>query len=164
VRRYRYVGPEAVRRSVAGHAAGAPVRTSEELGRVLAELGEDEPCTYVITLGGELRLADRRSEHVACAGGEEVLAAGELAFERERAGWRVTHASNQSTGYCPEPSSWGEVERALDTIGVRHGGGFTHALVFRLCNACGERNIVKDSDFACEVCGAELPREWNFEG
>ena len=153
-----------MRRSVAGHAAGAPVRTSEELASVLAQLGDEEPCTYVITLARELRLADRRSEHVACAGGEDVLAAGELAFERERAGWRMTHASNQSTGYCPEPSSWGEVARALDGIGVRHGDGFTHALVFRRCSACGERNIVKDGDFACDVCGAELPREWNFEG
>jgi uncharacterized Zn finger protein (UPF0148 family) len=34
--------------------------------------------------------------------------------------------------------------------------------VFRRCGACGERNLVKDGDFACAICGAELPRTWNF--
>lgn len=160
-RRYRYVGPEQVRRAVAGEDAGAIVRAGDDLARLGADSAE--PFTYVIDLQGNLRLADRRSEHVACAGGEDVLAAGEIAFDRDGDRWRVAEVSNQSTGYCPEPSSWDAVARALDAIGAEHAGGFTHALVFRRCESCGERNIVKDESFVCDVCGADLPREWNFD-
>jgi hypothetical protein len=35
-----------------------------------------EPLTFVVTLDGYLRLAPRRSEHVDCAAGQDVLAAG----------------------------------------------------------------------------------------
>jgi hypothetical protein len=74
----------------------------------------------------------------------------------------VEEISNQSTGFCPEPESWPVVAAALDTLGVRHPGRFTLAVVFRRCPACGERNVVKDGWFACGVCGADLPAEWNF--
>ena len=40
--------------------------------------------------------------------------------------------------------------------------GFTHAVVFRRCEACGQRNVVKDDAFVCAVCDADLPAEWNF--
>jgi hypothetical protein len=33
---------------------------------------------------------------------------------------------------------------------------------FRRCDACGQRNIVKDDDFTCAICGGELPATWNF--
>jgi hypothetical protein len=71
----------------------------------------------------------------------------------------VVEASNQSTGYCPEPESWTAVAAALDRIGVPHPGGFTLEIMFRRCPKCGERNMVKDGWFAC---GAELPKEWNL--
>ena len=46
----------------------------------------------VVTLDGVLRLAPRRSEHVALAGGRHVLAAGEMTFVGSAPGWRVTPA------------------------------------------------------------------------
>jgi hypothetical protein len=69
--------------------------------------------------------------------------------------------SNQSTGYCPEPESWPAVEAALNAIGVDHSGRFDPAIIFRLCS-CGQRNIVKDDNYVCPVCGSGLPRYWNF--
>ncbi len=47
-------------------------------------------------------------------------------------------------------------------IGVEHPGRFTTKIVFRLCTHCGERNVVKDEWFVCEVCGGDLPEFWNF--
>ncbi|WBB70775.1 hypothetical protein [Micromonospora sp. WMMD812] len=161
-RRYRYVGPADVRASVGDAPAGAPIRSAVDLDAYLAAADprdRDEPFTYVIDPDGTLRLAPRRSEHVACAGGGDVLGAGEIAFARERDGWVVTEVSNQSTGYCPDPASWAAVADALDRAGVGRPEGFTAAVVFRRCLACGERNVVRDDDYICALCGAELPED-----
>jgi hypothetical protein len=91
-----------------------------------------------------------------------VLSAGELYFLVRDEGVEVAEASNQSTGYCPEPASWPAVAAALERIGVAHPGRFTVEVVFRRCETCGERNVVKDGWFVCGVYGAELPGEWNF--
>lgn len=121
-----------------------------------------EPLTFVIALDGMLRLAPRRSEHVALAGGRDVLAAGEMTFANAETGWRVTEVTNQSTGYCPDPDSWPAVARALDHVGLPHPGDFTDKVIFRRCPTCGERNIVRDDDFTCVLCNSGLPVQWNF--
>ena len=72
------------------------------MGIPLLQLQKGEEVNFVIDLTGTLRLAPRRSEHVACAGGGPVLSAGEIVFRRERGGWTVGEVSNQSTGYCPD--------------------------------------------------------------
>jgi hypothetical protein len=119
-------------------------------------------ATFVIDEKGDLLLADRRSEHVACAGGGPVQSAGEMFFRVEVGRAELAEASNQSTGYCPEPESWPVVAAALNRTGVAHPGRFTTAVVFRRCGTCGERNVVKDCWFFCGVCGADLPAAWNF--
>jgi hypothetical protein len=119
-------------------------------------------ATFVIGLAGRLRIADRRSEHVACAGGEPVLSAGEISFlvgEKIEAG----DVSNQSTGYCPEPESWPQVALVLDRIPLHHPGKFTHEIVFRRCFSCDQINIVKDGWLVCLACGKELPMQWNLD-
>ena len=161
-RRYRYVGPAEMRASVADAPAGWPVRSPVDLDAYLAAADprdRDEPFTYVIDTAGTLRLAPRRSEHVACAGGEEVLGAGEIAFAGDPGGWVVTEVSNHSTGYCPDPASWAAVAGALDRAGIDRPEGFTVAVVFRRCFDCGERNLVRDGDYICALCGAELPED-----
>lgn len=122
----------------------------------------DEAATFVVGLDGTLRLAPRRSEHVALAGGHDVLAAGEMAFAPAGPGWYVSAVTNQSTGYCPDPDSWPAVARALDRLGVHHPGHFTNEFIFRRCPTCGERNIVRDADFICAVCDSALPALWNL--
>ncbi|WP_067477413.1 hypothetical protein [Actinomadura hibisca] len=146
MRAYPYVGPADLLAAVDG-PGGVP----------LGEMGDrdaDEPFTYVVALDGTLLLAPQRSEHVACAGGAPVLAAGEITF----AGGEVVEVSNQSTGYCPGPESWPAVAAALDRAGLRHPDGFTAEYVFRRCGACGQLAIVKDDHYVCAVCDAPLER------
>jgi hypothetical protein len=75
----------------------------------------------------------------------------------------VEEVTYLSTGYCPESESWPVVGHALDHFGVVHPGRFTTDVIFRLCPGCGERNVIKDGWFACQVCGGELPRMWNLD-
>jgi hypothetical protein len=156
MRRYAYVGPSAIRDR--GGALGTPIRVRADLD----PFATGEPLTFVIDATGVLRVADRRSEHVACAGGAEVRSAGELTAQRSAAGSLVVEISNQSTGYCPEPESWPAVASALDAAGIPHPGRFTFEVVFRRCPNCRERNLVKEDWFECAMCGSALPREWNF--
>lgn len=141
--------------SSAGFDAWVAAVTSAELA---------EPFTFVVDVAGVLRLAPRRSEHVVCAEGEPVLSAGEVGFRRESGRWAVGDVSNQSTGYCPDVSSWPAVANALDRAGLVRPSAFTHEVVFRRCPACREVNIVRDEDFFCVFCDAVLPQEWNVEG
>jgi hypothetical protein len=129
-------------------------------GRGEGELAE--PFTFVVGVDGVLRLAPRRSEHVACAGGRAVLSAGEISFVLDGGRLCVDEISNQSTGYCPDPASWPAVAEALDRAGLDHPGYFTDSIIFRRCPECGERNLVKDGHFFCAVCAAELPSTWNL--
>jgi hypothetical protein len=111
---------------------------------------------------GDLYVAPRRSEHVACAGGRPVLSAGEITFTRQDRRWTVTEVSNQSTGYCPEPSAWPAVAAACKRAGLEHPGEFTTAFEFRRCPDCDQINIVKDGDFTRAARGGGLPRDWNM--
>ena len=164
-REYYYVGPIAIRDAVKSQPAGVRIISLDELLTWLASPESIEPtprkahiATFTIDLRNDLLLAPRRSEHVACASGGPVLSAGEITFD----GNAVTEITNQSTGFCPEPESWTSVATALDRIGVPHPGRFTTEIVFRLCPACRERNIVKDSWFYCALCDGKLPEYWNF--
>jgi hypothetical protein len=148
---YRYVGPDEIRRR-ALHSAAADIARADDVAAWMVA----EPVTFVVTL----RVAPRRSEHVACARGEDVLAAGEMSFGP---GPVVEAVSNQSTGYCPDPDSWPAVAAALDKAGISRPENFTDPVVFRRCPACGERNLVRDADFTCAPCGGSLPDRWNFQ-
>lgn len=166
-RLYPYVGPAEIK-ARSSQSPGTSISCLDDLlGWVRGTAQRPGPdgliaSTFVIDAGGGLRLADRRSEHVACAGGEPVLSAGEMFFHVEGDHAEVIEASNQSTGYCPPPESWPTVAAALGRIGIGHPGQFTTAVIFRRCVVCAERNIVKDDWFTCSVCGADLPGEWNF--
>jgi hypothetical protein len=167
-RLYDYVGPSDIKARVAGRPAGTRMSSAADLlawvRRTGGHPGPDglHAATFVIDAAGDLLLTDRRSEHVACAGGVPVLSAGEMFVRVEDGRVAVAETSNQSTGFCPEPESWPAVAAALDRIGVPHPAGFTTAVVFRRCQKCSERNVVKDGWFVCGVCGTELPAEWNF--
>ncbi|MFE2913173.1 hypothetical protein [Kitasatospora indigofera] len=166
-RRYRYVGPADLRAAVRSGQAGARIGDAAEFARWAAARTADEladPFTFVVAADGFLRLAPRRSEHVACAGGEAVLGAGEAGFRRSGSGgWSVDFVSNQSTGYCPDVTCWPAVARALDRAGLEHPGGFTYEVVFRRCPACQELNIVREEHFVCVFCDTGLPGWWNVD-
>jgi hypothetical protein len=161
---YRFIGPRDILAEQLARGAGCLITSADELTAFLDQHTRDldEPFTFVVDLDGRLRLAPRRSEHVACAAGQPVLAAGELGFSRAGGGWLVREASNQSTGYCPEPASWTAVAEALRRAGLVPPTGFTTTLRFRRCAACGETNVIKDDWWVCAVCEAPLPAQWNF--
>ncbi|KIF71664.1 hypothetical protein HY68_28920 [Streptomyces sp. AcH 505] len=163
---YRYVGPVELKAAVRIDGGGCRIGAAADFAGWIAERSAAElaePFTFVIGTDGVLRLAPRRSEHVACAGGDMVLGAGEISFVRESDGWAVSEVSNQSTGYCPDISSWAEVARALDAVELGRPSGFTHELVFRRCPGCQEHNIVREDDFVCVFCGSDLPAAWNVD-
>jgi hypothetical protein len=133
-----------------------PRRSREDHAACGCARGE-RVATFVVE-STAARIANRRSEHVACAGGREVLAAARCSSTTPG-----HHAvSNLSSGFCPEPASWPAVATALDRAGIRHPGRFTDAFEFRRCDGCGERNLVKDDDYSCAICGAALSKTWNF--
>jgi len=160
---YTYVGPEEIRRSVASFPAGSAIASLRDLETWLVANPDalEEGATYVVDLQALLRLAPRRSEHVACAGGEEVLAAGEIRFQKRGSQLAVAEVSNQSTGYCPDTDCWAAVALALGRTGMTPPPGFTHEVIFRRCARCGERNLVKEGWFVCVFCDADLPAGWN---
>lgn len=162
--RYPYVGPEEIRLAVATSPAGVPILAARDVEAWLQATPDAliEGATYIVDLQGRLRLAPRRSEHVACAEGEDVLAAGEIRFQRDTHGVTVAEVSNQSTGYCPDTTCWTAVERALAHAGLNAPAGFTHEAIFRRCLRCGEVNLAKEGWFVCVFCEADLPQEWNI--
>src|SRR5688572_16337936 len=144
-RLYAYVGPEEIRQRAIRASGGTPIHSFAELQRWLrSPVPEDGEgllgATYVVSIEGVLVLADRRSEHVACASGQPVLAAGELFFRMDETP-RVEAVSNLSTGYCPEAECWPSVAAALDRAGLEHPASFTAEFIFRRCTGCGERNL-----------------------
>jgi hypothetical protein len=163
---YRYVGPPEIRASVRPGTEGRVIASTPDLAAWVSERGAAEtaePFTYVVGLDGRLRLAPRRSEHVACAGGHSVLAAGEMAFSHPSGRWTTHEVSNQSTGYCPDLDSWQAVARALEAVGIGHPGRFTHEVVFRRCERRRECSVVREDDFVCVFCGSDLPLAWNVD-
>ncbi len=166
---YRYVGPDAIRQGAECAPAGMRVASASDLVAWIEQTRQSRDAgglivaTFVVDRYGFLRAADRRSEHVICAGSDDVWSAGEMFFARTPSGLRVVEVSNQSTGYCPEPSSWPWVAAALDQVPLEHPDHFTFACTFRRCPACGQVNLIKDDLFECGVCGAPLPAHWNVD-
>lgn len=166
---YWYVGPKKIAARAPAAPAGIRVESPEDVRRWIRQTGQDADAagnvvaTFVIDEAGWLRIADRRSEHVACAGSRPVRSAGEMTFTVRMSGVSVTWVSNQSTGYCPEPDSWPAVEAALARAGIAAPDGFSRAFDLRRCPRCRSINIVKDGVFECGVCSTPLPGEWNFD-
>jgi hypothetical protein len=168
-RHYHYVGPHDLRQLLGQPNDRMPIRQPDDvrvwMRAAHQKLTAAQPitATFIIDTGGQLWIADRHSEHVACAAGQAVMAAGEITFAIDKGRIGVAEITNQSTGYCPEPESWAAVARALAAIGIAHPPGFTHLFLFRRCQRCGTINIIKEDVFECAVCETPLSREWNLE-
>lgn len=159
---FNYVGPVAIRLALQGAPTGMRINSANTLADWLRHHKDDDGgwVTYVISADGNLLIAPRRSEHVACAGGGPVLAAGEMRLDSKGV---VTEVTNNSTGFCPAEDCWPAVRSALDSAGLEHPGEFTFVAVFRRCSRCGSRNLVKDHWFVCAICNADLSPTWNFD-
>jgi hypothetical protein len=164
---YQYVGPPEIANAVNMNSHRVQIASCADVRRWIAtsfpppNARNRETATFIVDENGHLWIADRRSEHVACARGGRVLSAGEITFEIVNDHVAATFVTNQSTGYCPQPESWSNVAAALDKAGIDRFDDFDARYEFRRCG-CGQINIVKNGVFECSVCGAELPRDWNF--
>ena len=74
---YPYVGPDDIRQRSLDSPGGTPITTVAELLNWLQthpdfKSQQTVTVTFVIDAEGSLRIADRRSEHVACAQGGPV--------------------------------------------------------------------------------------------
>ncbi len=161
LKRYEYVGPEDLLELTESEPAGSSISALSDIEQWAEKTDQfaSDPvvATYIIDTTGRLRIADRHCEHVACASGRPVLAAGEITFEGFGSNLEVVEITNQSTAYCPEPTCWTVVEKALAAIGIPHPDGFTTEFIFRRCESCGTVNIIKDDWYSCAVCEKELP-------
>jgi len=157
---YEYVGSKGLAVESVGKTARTRIDNVDDVVywmRISGVVGAGERvATFIVDVAGRLWIADRHSEHVACADGQPVLSAGEMTFAIDRRGVEVVGVSNQSLGYCPSIGSWPAVAAALDAINIRHPGQFTAAYVIVRCRACDTRNIVKDDVYECAVCGSAL--------
>ena len=168
MKKYRYVGPANLLELVKTVPKGKTIILFSDVLDWVKEtdqalnVNNEVVATYIVDTKYHLLVADRHSEHVACAGGEDVLSAGEITFEISNGVVEVTEITNQSTGYCPEPHSWQAVDLAIKNIGIIYPKGFNREFVFRQCENCKAINIVKEEWYVCGECDSELPKHWNF--
>jgi len=168
IQSYFYVGSEEIAERVDKRYEGAKIRQITDIQKWIEDTdqtitNENITATFIINEEKELVISDRHSEHVMCAGGRNVLSAGEITFSFEQEEVSVNDISNQSTGYCPQSASWEIVEIVLDKIGIEHPQFFTRAFELRYCEQCQTKNLVKEEIYECAVCGADLDLEWNVD-
>ncbi len=162
------MGPNDLLELIKTVGKGNKISTSKD---VMCWVGETEQvldydnaviATYVVDLRNNLLVADRHSEHVVCAGGENVLSAGEITFCIDDSRVKVVEVTNQSTGYCPKPESWSTVKNALIAANIDRPNNFTRKFIFRVCEKCNLLNVVKEEWFVCVQCNEELNKLWNI--
>ena len=164
---YKYVGPIDLLELVKTVSKGVKVSSHLDVIHWVKdtdqEIDHDSQviATYIVDLDNNLLIADRHSEHVVCAGGEDVLSAGEITFSVEGSTVKVIEVTNQSTGYCPEPESWPYVKEALDKAELESPDSFGREYIFRRCEKCGLLNVVKENWFVCVGCDEDLSKLWN---
>jgi hypothetical protein len=167
-RQYKYVGPEELKQRLRREPHCIQVSSVADLvtwttlflpsGRTRGNVS----ATFIVDISEQLWIADRHSEHVTCANGQSVLAAGEMTFERHDTQILVSDVTNQSTGYCPEPECWEVIAQVLDRLEISRPSFLTAAFEFRRCDQCGTTNLIKESVFECAVCNSTLNRTWNY--
>jgi hypothetical protein len=164
-RAYPYVGPRELRELASAEITRIEPESEAHLASwIRASYGlEPTTFTYVVTELGRFRISDRHTEHVSCAEGLSVLAAGEVELIVKGDEVHVETLTNQSTGYCPEPSCFPAIARALAEAGLDPPSSFTHEFVFRRCRSCHDITVVKGAIFECPSCESDLPAEWNCD-
>lgn len=166
MRLYHYIGPKELLRSLDNTSPRHELTGPSGLEQFAKSIGVSfwngsATFSYVVLPPMRLFIADRRSEHLACARGEPVLTAGEITFTKGSSGLEVSAANNLSTGYCPESSSWGALDLALRAANLSGIHGFAPSFEFRFCAECSMTCVIKNEVYECPRCLGVLPREWN---
>jgi hypothetical protein len=160
---YHYIGAKEILKQVDITKIGKIISSQSDVKNWIIETNQtcnvnnEIIATFVIDLCENLRINDRRSEHIVCANGENILSAGEITFQiKHNQIISISQITNLSTGYCPSIKSWYFVEKALSKITIEFPPFFTTKFIFRICENCGDINLIKDSFFVCINCEKEL--------
>ena len=90
-----------------------------DLHKGVLDENQPKPQTYIVGLDGKLLIGGLINEHVDVAKGGDVVAAGEIEFEKDDDGlWQVEYVNNRSNGYFPGRSSFYHVKNALTEQGI----------------------------------------------
>lgn len=160
---YQYIGPKEILQQVKPEKVGTIIKSKFDIKNWIntanqeLDSNDEITATFVIDLSGNLRVNDRRSEHVVCANGKNILSAGEITFEIYKQKVLISQITNQSTGYCPSPKSWKDVMSVLDKLETEYPEYWTTEFIFRVCEKCNNINIVKENYFVCLICDNDLP-------
>jgi hypothetical protein len=139
-----------------------PAKPGPRRGHKLTDEVLAEPFAFIVELRHRLWLAPRGSEHVACAAGLDVLAAGEMGFLNVTGRWRVREVTQPLHRILPGARVVASGRHALDHGGIPHPHRYTGQVTFRRCMNCRCTNIVRDEVFVCALCDKALPTHWNF--
>ena len=83
---YRYIGTKDIAEHALKAPRGTPILSRHDVvawAKASRQTPDTDGCvtaTFIVDESGVLRIADRHSEHVACAGGGLVFSAGEITF------------------------------------------------------------------------------------
>jgi hypothetical protein len=160
---YKYVGSQEILKQVSIEKTGKLILSQKDITNWIHDTNQkfnaesEIIATFTIDLHNQLRINDRRSEHVVCANGGAVLSAGEITFKKDKFGEiSISQITNQSTGYCPSAKSWEFVQQALLKINIDFPDFFTTVFIFCICENCGNINIIKDNFYYCLNCENKL--------
>jgi hypothetical protein len=130
--RYHYLGDRERLRWAEGRR-GHTIRSQADLNALAPVLRSESspPCgrpqVFVVDTDGAFLLGGELTDDVEVAGGQAVLAAGEVLLEETVPGqWRVIGLNNRSYGYMPDAQSWEAVDKSLAGTGIDYPrSGFT---------------------------------------
>jgi len=168
---YNYIGTKEIYENVQARFKGTSIyhisdiddwiktteQQSDDYGNIIA--------TFVLMPDYTLRISDRHSEHVQCANRNPVLNAGEMTFavNRQNKVQNIAQITNQSTGYCPSPTSWSKLEKALTPLNTAYPENFDPIYIFSYCVHCQCLKIIKDNYYFCTYCDNALPTDQEFQ-
>lgn len=162
---YHYIGAKEILQQIDKERIGKIISSQNDIKTWIietqqkADSNNEITATFIIDIDENLRINDRRSEHVVCANGGTVLSAGEITFEiKKNKIISISQITNLSTGYCPPVTSWNCVEKVLHKIDIEFPKFFTTEFVFRKCKKCENINVIKDDFFICINCEDELEK------
>jgi hypothetical protein len=101
MKQYKYIGPKELLKLVSNTKRGKVISEANDVISWIKERNQELNAmnqviaTFIIDMDNRLLVADRHSEHVACAGGENILSAGEMTFELNGNNVEIVHVTNQ---------------------------------------------------------------------
>ncbi len=128
---YTFHGIEQRRKQASRTTGQVQLRSPEDLDRIANILEQrkkempDRPQTYIIAQGERfMTVGGNIDEHVDVAKGRNVIAAGEITFQKRGDLWVIDYVNNRSNGYYPG-TDFTRVAKALERANIAHPDKFS---------------------------------------